>query len=99
MYNSNGKLKLALGFIVPNLVAFVLMGLTGLLNIQSGYFAFSEFIIVPMLMGLISAWFWKDAESRTGMRTLYLFINAILAALLSAVFLGEGYICLLIASP
>jgi hypothetical protein len=97
--DENPRLRFFLGFIVPNLLAVLLMGLTALLKINSGYFIFSEFIIVPMLMGMMSAWFWRDRALSKYERPLHLFFNCIIAAGLSALFLHEGAICLLIASP
>jgi len=91
--------RFLLGFIVPNLLAIALIGLTVLITKGSGDYIFAEFVIIPMLMGMVSAWFWRYGESSKTLRPLHLFINCIIGALLSAIFLKEGYICLLIASP
>ncbi len=95
--------KKQLGFIVPNFVAFALMGITGIIHFtlgnNDGVLIFSEFIIIPILMGLISAWFWKDLELQSRTSLWYCVDNSFIAIALSAVFLGEGVICLIIVSP
>ena len=65
----------------------------------SSIFIFSDFIIVPLLMGIISAYFWRDLEFRNIRYVGMSAINSVFAIGLSAIFLGEGYICLVIVSP
>ncbi len=90
-----------LGFILPNVFAFTLIGISKLFVGQnpSGVFIFSEFIIIPTLMGIISAWFWKDTIIKQRKLTLYSCYNGIIAILLSSIILKEGMICLIIVSP
>jgi len=92
------KLK---GILIPNAFAITVIGLTKYFVKTDGLgnFTFAEFIIIPILMGLISAWFWKDLNLKGGLITLYSVYNTFLAILLSFIFLGEGVICLLIVSP
>lgn len=92
------------GYAVSNLIAFSLIGVNKYLLIEpyadvSKVFVFTEFIIIPMLMGIISAWFWRDLELRGKTLSYWSCINAFIAIILSAIFLGEGIICLLIVSP
>jgi hypothetical protein len=88
-----------LGFIISNLIAFALIGLTKLWAPDSGLFIFSEFVIIPMLMGIVCAWFWRNLELSSNQVVGYSISNAVIAILLSAVFLHEGIICLIIVSP
>jgi hypothetical protein len=100
--NKNLRAEL-LGYVVSNTMAFVLIGLGKLLLDHNqggmGLLVASEFIIVPMLMGIICAWFWRPLELSTSRVTWRSIYTTLIAILLSAVFLGEGFICLLIVSP
>lgn len=92
--------RLLLGFVVSNLITLTIIGLTKYFELMDDdVIPFSEFVILPVLMGITSAWFWKDlgltGKSLTGKAVL----NSFIAILLSALFLGEGMICLLIVSP
>lgn len=93
------------GFIIPNIFCLVIIGITKYLfsipygKDNGGILIFSEFIIVPFLLGLLSAWFWKDISLTRRNLISYSFVNSIVAMALSMIFLGEGVICLLIVSP
>ncbi|WP_157540437.1 SRPBCC family protein [Mucilaginibacter aquatilis] len=91
------------GYAVSNLLAFVLIGLSKLLldmrGLNAGIFVFSEFVIVPFLMGIISTWYWKNLQLTGRQLTGYSCINGLIAIALSYIFLKEGSICLLIVSP
>jgi hypothetical protein len=60
---------------------------------------FSEFIIIPVLMGIIGAWFWRKSDLSGRAIMGKSFLNGCLAIFLSSIFLGEGIICLIIVSP
>jgi len=87
------------GFILSNIFAFIVIGLSHLLKPNPGIFVYAEFVIVPLLMGIISAWCWKNMEIKGKRLTGFSCLNGALAILLSAIFLGEGVICLVIVSP
>jgi hypothetical protein len=92
----------AKAYFFSNLMAFVAIAVSKFLLadvVESGLFIFSEFVIIPLGMGLICAWFWKDEEYTSLKKTGYCCINAIIAIALSYVFLKEGSICLIIVSP
>ena len=92
----------AKAYFFSNLMAFVAIAVSKFLLAdvaESGLFIFSEFVIIPLGMGLICAWFWKDEEYTSLKKTGYCCINAIIAIALSYVFLKEGSICLIIVSP
>lgn len=88
-----------LGFIVPHVFGMAVIGLTKYTQMESGVLVFSEFVILPVIMGIISAWFWRDWELPGRRLTLFSIYNTLIAALASSVFLGEGFICLIIVSP
>jgi hypothetical protein len=92
--------KKILGFIIPNLIILSIIGNNKVLNPSSGgVLVFSEFVILPMLMGIISAWFWKDYKLSNKTLIWNSILNGFIAILLSYFFLGEGTICLIIVSP
>ena len=95
--------KILLGIFVPNITAMIIVGFATLvfskIGDRSEVMLFSTFVLLPLLMGIISAWFWKDINLRGLNYTGYSLISSALAILLSAVFLGEGFICLIIVSP
>jgi hypothetical protein len=98
-----GKFEKAFtGILVANVVGFVIIWLTSYLTQSSndwGAFTFSEFIIVPILMGIICAWFWRKLELSSGEKIVYNIYCSLIAILLSAIILREGVICLVIVSP
>jgi len=65
----------------------------------SNTFVFSEFIIVPMLMGIISIWFWRNMALTSRDLVGKSFLNGCITIVLASIFLGEGVICLVIVSP
>jgi hypothetical protein len=99
--------KHLLGIAIPNIVSLVLIGGTKYLffpggdtdNDSSGVFIFAYFIIVPIMMGFISAYYWRDLGFKTGKYIGYSIINTLIVVALSFIFLHEGAICLLIVSP
>jgi hypothetical protein len=89
------------GYLVSNAVAFVIIGISKYLSgpSGSGVLIYSEFVLIPFLMGIIGAWFWRD-DAISGKRLiLRSLINCMIAVVLSFLFLGEGVICLVIVSP
>ncbi|HEY0029518.1 MAG TPA: hypothetical protein VGC65_02075 [Bacteroidia bacterium] len=97
--------KLLTGIIVANVFAMTLIGFTKWIIAQrslemiGGIFVFSDFVIVPALMGIIAAYFWRDLNLSGGKYTLYAVYNAVAAVAGAYLFLDEGYICLIIISP
>ena len=87
---------------LPPATAIVLIAVTKALSIHAGEadgFYFSEAIILPMLMGFMSAWFWRDLEMSTRRTWGYNFVNCLIASILAFFVLSEGAVCLLIVSP
>lgn len=97
--------KILLGLIVSNVFAIGMIAITKWLSTHNelqavaGIFVFSDFIIVPLLMGIISAYFLKDLNLSGGAYTLFATCNSIVAVAGAYFFLNEGYICLIIISP
>ncbi|WP_295670185.1 hypothetical protein, partial [uncultured Mucilaginibacter sp.] len=89
------------GYMVSNAIGITIIAITKYLIDSNGppIIIFSEFVIIPLLMGIISAWFWQDLQLPSRKLLLYSAYNCLLAILLSYVFLGEGIICLIIVSP
>ncbi|GGH17963.1 SRPBCC family protein [Mucilaginibacter phyllosphaerae] len=91
------------GFIVSNAVALIIIGGTKYLFQRfydvPGVLVFSEFVIIPMLMGIVSIWYWRNIVTTKRQLTLWALANTFIACVLSAVFLKEGIICLIIVSP
>lgn len=87
------------GFFFSNLFAFLIIWISGHIEIESKTMIYSEFVILPLLMGMISIWFWRNLQLKGRTITGYSCVNGLLAILLSSVFLKEGVICLLIVSP
>jgi hypothetical protein len=93
------------GFIVSNAVAFTIIGLSKLglhamfSSRNNAVIVFSEFVIIPILMGIICSWNWRNLQIKRRSSALYSLCNSLIAILLSYILLGEGVICLLIVSP
>jgi len=89
------------GFFWSNLLGISTIAITKYLIFDNGpgIIIFSEFVIIPILMGVIGGWFWQDLRLVTRRLALYSLANSFLAIALSFIFLGEGVICLIIVSP
>lgn len=90
-------------YLFSNLVGFIAIAINKFilwrLAEQAGLLVFSEFVLVPIGMGIICAWFWKD-EGYTNLSIMgYCVVDSLIAIGLSAILLGEGVICLFIVSP
>ncbi|GAB2683815.1 hypothetical protein GCM10027037_01020 [Mucilaginibacter koreensis] len=88
-----------LGYVVSNFTAFIIIGITAMFKPDAGVLVFSEFVIIPMLMGIISAWFWRKLELSSSQLVGYSLTNTVIAILMSTFFLREGIVCLVIVSP
>ncbi|CAH0147988.1 hypothetical protein SRABI27_00448 [Pedobacter sp. Bi27] len=92
--------KLLQGIIISNVIVLIIIWLNNWLHSEKdGILVFSEFVILPFLMGVISAWFWRNLNLKSKLLIWYSILNGLLAILLSYIFLGEGTICLIIVSP
>src|SRR4051812_18098880 len=97
--------KLA-GIVVPNIIFLVITGIIKFITYSyaagsdiAPILIASNFILLPIIMGIVSAYHWQNLNLSTKQRlgiSLYTFGIALFFA---AFFMGEGYICLLIISP
>ncbi|MES2279496.1 MAG: hypothetical protein V4592_25915 [Bacteroidota bacterium] len=88
------------GYIIPNISVVLIALLTKYSGWQdSGALVFSEFVILPILMGIFSAWFWRKEPYSSKQSMGRTCILSVIAIALSYLFLGEGSICLVIVSP
>lgn len=87
------------GYVAANLVAFALIGLSKLIMADPNVFIYAEFVIIPMLMGVIYTWFMRKYVITTRTLAWASCVNCFIAIVLSVVFLREGIICLFIVSP
>ena len=88
------------GYVASNLFALLVLGLTSVISArEDSTLVFSEFVILPIVMGIIASWFWRNLEPKGGYLTINAVLNSMLAIALSYIFLGEGIICLIIVSP
>jgi hypothetical protein len=60
---------------------------------------FSEFVLVPISMGIIAMKSWMLTRKRLVSLLPYAILNSIIGVSLSFLFMGEGYICLIIVFP
>jgi len=93
----------AWGLLTANAVAAALIGLGFWLNhingAAAGILISSDFLLVPLVMGLITAFFWRGLALTTTEYFLYSLLNSGLGMVSAGVFMGEGIICLVIVSP
>jgi hypothetical protein len=100
---TKNNLFLIEGIIYSNLFALVCFAIAyGISNWDSevgSTLIFSEFVLVPMSMGIMAMKFWSCTEKRLIRLLPYAILNTIIAIAFSGLFMGEGYICLVIVSP
>ncbi len=106
MYQQTRQTEIIKGIVVANLMALAMMWLTNILVNNStsmaqagGVLIYSEFIVIPLLMGVVKAWFWRNYNLSSLSIIGYSIITTFLAIALSYLFLNEGTICLIIVSP
>ena len=94
---------ITLGLLASSLAAAGLIGLGFWLNHVNGEAAgvliSSDFLLVPLVMGLLCAFFWRNLSLTTVEYFLYSLVNSALGLAVAAVFMHEGVICLVIVSP
>lgn len=91
------------GIALSNAFAFAAFALayvtTYLSEDAGGVLSFAEFVLVPIGMGIISMQIWSKTGKRITALLVYALLNTVIALGLSALFMGEGVICLIIVSP
>ena len=94
--------ELLKGILIPNIFALVVIVLTKLATNASDLgpiLIASDFILLPLAMGIMSAYHWQKLKLRTKQRLKYSLLTSCVTIFFSAFFMGEGYICLLIVFP
>ncbi|RTE09161.1 SRPBCC family protein [Paenibacillus whitsoniae] len=66
---------------------------------MKGVLILSDFVLLPMLMGLINTFFWRKHKVTAGPCFGYGALNLLVGLSYSYFFMGEGYICLIIVAP
>jgi len=93
----------AWGLLAANVAAAGIIGLgfwlNGLNGTMGGVLISSDFLLVPVVMGLVAAFFWKALALTTTEYFLYSLLNSALGLVTAGVFMREGVICLVIVSP
>lgn len=91
------------GIILANGFALMLLFVSKLLYIYhilfSGLFVASDFILIPIVMGIINVYCWRPFRFSTGKKMLCLFYNLLVLLFLCAFFMKEGVFCLIIVFP
>jgi uncharacterized protein YndB with AHSA1/START domain len=93
------------GYIVSNLTALAIIGCSKYILgphvwVNSATpIIYSEFVIIPFLMGIVLSWYLRNTVTGSRQLTGYSLFNSLIAIALSFIFLGEGMICLVIVSP
>jgi len=87
------------GIIIPNIIAVTGLALQNHFKVDDGTLVFSEFVIIPILIGFMSAWFWRNITTDTSTLFTSPILTTLVALAFSALILKEGVICLIIVSP
>lgn len=95
--------KIIFAVLLANVMAllFILLGRwIGHFNGDAaGAFAYADFTVLPLLMGLLCAYVWRNEGFSNAQQICYAMLNTVVAIAFSWLFIGEGYICLIICSP
>jgi len=95
---------LILGMLVANAVGGALLfGVTQFLavykNRDANVLAIPSFVLVPLLVGLIAAWFWRRLNRSIAWSALDALFTSLVGLAAAALVLREGAVCLVIAFP
>lgn len=91
------------GILISNIFALITIWFTAyilkLSTGDSGVLVLSEFVVIPLFIGMINTYFWRLHIVTVGQSFLYGLINLFVSILMSVFVLKEGTICLIIVSP
>jgi Polyketide cyclase / dehydrase and lipid transport len=102
---SNAVLQIPLGALVANAVGGVLLAIINWFvraNLQqdiSTLVVWPSFFLLPFLIGLLAAWFWRRLNRTLGWSFLDALWVTLLGLVAAAVVLREGAVCIMIVSP
>ncbi|MBT1712147.1 hypothetical protein KK062_28155 [Fulvivirgaceae bacterium PWU5] len=101
--NPGARYAVLKGIVFSNIFAVVAFALAYWLanydDMSGGILSLAEFVLVPIGMGIIAMWYWRRRQERLVALLPFALLNTVIAIMLSAVFMGEGVICLIIVSP
>lgn len=99
----NPVMVMLLGMLVANAIGGALLfGVTQLLAIYKGQgevVAIPSFVLIPLLVGLIAAWFWRRLYRTIAWCTLDALCVSLVGVAAAALILREGVVCLVIVFP
>jgi hypothetical protein len=93
------------GTLVANAVGGLLLaGVAWLVRVYPGsevttLVAWPSFFLIPFLVGLVAAWFWRRIDRTIGWTTLDALLVTMVALGAAAIVMREGIVCLVIVSP
>lgn len=94
-----------LGTLVANAIGGMwLFGIVWLLGAcrntdATTFIAWPSFFLIPFVVGLIAAWFWRRIHRTIGWSALDAFLVTLVALGAASIILREGIVCLVIVSP
>jgi hypothetical protein len=93
-----------LGMIGANIVGGALLyGTMKFLMLYRGYFKdaliYPSFVLLPLLVGLVAAWFWRRLNRSLALNVLDALWTSLVGLAAAWVFLKEGVVCLVIVFP
>lgn len=95
-------IKIISGIFISDALAIIFIGLVNVVEARignSGLILFSTFLVVPFLLGLFNAWQWRKMKLSSLSIIGWCIVSSLVIAFLSAAFLDEGYLCLIIVFP
>ena len=93
------------GVVIPNVLAAAVLAIIYFVGQNDagtdadGKIGTTAFFVVPIVMGMMSAYFWRDLEWSAWLYMGYSAISFGISLLLAAIVAQEGIFCLLIVSP
>jgi hypothetical protein len=95
---------LLLGMVAANIIGGALLfGVTKFLSLYKGQFegilAYPSFVLLPMIVGLVAAWFWRRLNRTVAWNALDALCVSLIGLMAAAIVLREGAVCLVIVFP
>lgn len=95
---------LLLGMLVANAVGGGLFaGVAYLLGVlkgrDEGLLVVPNLFLIPLLIGLVAAWFWRRLELRIAETALHSLVTSLIGLAAAAIILREGVVCILMVFP
>jgi hypothetical protein len=90
------------GLLYPNILAAVVMAVCFLLKndqILGPVIVTSAFVLLPIVMGIMSAYYWQNLNLSTKGRFELSFYTILITLCMAVIVMMEGWICIIIVSP